>query len=96
LIVTIERKPVEIQIRTLYQHLWAELSETAADMHGTQVKYGGDAPGRPEVRKTLDTLSGMLAELESASPDVEGAEAMRGIAAAVALLIGAVIVGRDP
>jgi ppGpp synthetase/RelA/SpoT-type nucleotidyltranferase len=95
LIVTIDRKPVELQLRTLYQHLWAELSETAADMYGTQVKYGGAAPGRPEVRETLDALSEMLAELESASPDVEGAEAMRGIAAAVALLIGAVIIGRD-
>ena len=95
LIVTIDRKPVEVQLRTLYQHLWAELSETAADMYGTQVKYGGDAPGRPEVRQTLDTLSEMLAELESTSPNVEGAEAMSGIAAAVALLIGAVIIGRD-
>jgi putative GTP pyrophosphokinase len=94
-IVTIDGKPVEIQVRTLFQHLWAELSESTADVHGIQIKYGGDAPGRPEVRRTLDTLSETLAQLESASPDVEEVEAMRSIAVTVALLIAGTIIGRE-
>lgn len=95
LIVTVDGKPVEIQVRTLYQHLWAELSESAADRYGNQVKYGGEAPNRPEVRQTLDTLSEGLAELESAAPDVEESEAIRVVAAAVALLIAGVIIERE-
>ncbi len=95
LIVTVDGKPVEIQVRTLYQHLWAELSESAADRYGSQVKYGGEAPNRPEVRQTLVTLSEGLAELESAAPDIEASEAMKAVAAAVALLIPGVIIGRE-
>jgi ppGpp synthetase/RelA/SpoT-type nucleotidyltranferase len=95
LIVTVNGKPVEIQVRTLYQHLWAELSESAADRHGNQVKYGGDAPTRPDVRQTLDALSEALAELELAAPDVEESEAMKAIAAGVALLIAGVIIERE-
>jgi hypothetical protein len=64
-------------------------------MHGTHVKYGGDAPGHPEVRETLEALSETVSELEAASPDAEESEAMKSIAAAVALLIGAVTIGRD-
>src|SRR6266849_269436 len=58
LIVTVDGKPVEIQVRTLYQHLWAELSESAADRYGSQVKYGGkeivllEANALEDLRKT--------------------------------------------
>ena len=40
-IVFIEKKAIEIQVRTALQQLWAELSEKFADMLGQDVKYGG-------------------------------------------------------
>ena len=33
--------PIEIQIRTAFQHLWAELSEKLSDLVEPAVKYGG-------------------------------------------------------
>ncbi len=95
LIVTIDGKPVEVQIRSLFQHLWAELSESTADLYGSQVKYGGEAPGRPEVRRTLDDLSQGLADLELASPDVEDVGARKAIGAAAMLLVGSLIIRRQ-
>src|SRR5260370_30392112 len=40
LIVKIEGKPVEIQVRTQLQHLLAEVSEARADRSTTDLKYG--------------------------------------------------------
>jgi ppGpp synthetase/RelA/SpoT-type nucleotidyltranferase len=34
-------KPIEIQVRSALQHLWAELSERISDVVGLDVKYGG-------------------------------------------------------
>lgn len=34
-------KPVEIQVRTALQHLWAELSEKSSDVLDPTIKYGG-------------------------------------------------------
>ena len=34
--------PIEIQVRTRLQHLWAEISENLADQLGVDVKYGGE------------------------------------------------------
>jgi putative GTP pyrophosphokinase len=34
-------KPVEIQVRTSLQHLWAELSEKSSDVLDPTIKYGG-------------------------------------------------------
>ena len=41
LIVTIEQRVVEIQIRTSLQQFWALLSEKVADKFGNAIKYGG-------------------------------------------------------
>ncbi len=41
LIPTISGKPVEIQVRTALQHLWAELSEKSSDVLDPAIKYGG-------------------------------------------------------
>lgn len=46
--------PVEIQIRTVLQHAWAEVSEKISDVLDADIKYGG---GPTEVRATLDKLS---------------------------------------
>ena len=41
IIVEISGKPVEIQVRTALQHLWAELSEKSSDVLDPTIKYGG-------------------------------------------------------
>ncbi len=40
LVVKVDGKRIEIQIRTRFQHLWALLSEDMADMFGQEIKYG--------------------------------------------------------
>lgn len=40
LIPRINGRRVEIQIRSFYQHIWAEISEKLADRYGQDVKYG--------------------------------------------------------
>lgn len=60
-IPTIDGKPIEIQVRSLLQHLWAELSEKVSDKFGQEIKYGG---GPSHVRKTLDELSALIARYE--------------------------------
>ncbi len=47
-------KRVEIQIRSRLQHLWAELSERAADVLDPAIKYGG---GDKEVRDHIDQIA---------------------------------------
>lgn len=53
--------PVEVQVRTALQHLWAELSEKFADVYDPSIKYGG---GSETVRKLLDGYSSVIAKLE--------------------------------
>jgi putative GTP pyrophosphokinase len=40
-IVEISERPVEVQVRTALQHLWAEVSEKLADVVDPEIKYGG-------------------------------------------------------
>lgn len=40
-VVKVDGKPVEIQIRSKLQHLWAELSEKFSDILDPSIKYGG-------------------------------------------------------
>jgi ppGpp synthetase/RelA/SpoT-type nucleotidyltranferase len=53
--------PVEVQVRTDLQHVWAELSEKLADTFGITLKYGG---GPVLIRKTLDDYSDLIADFE--------------------------------
>lgn len=53
--------PVEIQLRTDLQHVWAELSEKLADVFGIETKYGS---GPQSIRKTLDDFSTLIANFE--------------------------------
>ncbi len=61
LIAIADGKPVEIQVRTVLQHLWAELSERLADVVDPAVKYGG---GPEEVRKLLNQSSDIVKQME--------------------------------
>jgi putative GTP pyrophosphokinase len=54
--------PIEVQIRTRLQHLWAEMSEKFADEFGIEVKYGA---GNPVVHQKLMAVSNQVARLES-------------------------------
>lgn len=60
-IVHAENKPVEIQVRTIMEHLWAEISEKLADLVDPELKYGG---GPEEFRRTLMDLSEVVGDME--------------------------------
>lgn len=66
-IVTHLGKMVEIQVRTEFQHLWAEFSEKASDVMGSEIKYGG---GDKETRKLLVVASETVDIMESTEADV--------------------------
>jgi len=57
----VDGKPIEIQIRTTLQHLWAELSERLSDVY-RPIKYGG---GPPKIRSILDSLSLRISKYEN-------------------------------
>jgi len=61
-IAIVRNKPIEIQIRTELEHLWAQLSEKLSDALDPSIKYGG---GDPAVRKWLSNTSRLIGELES-------------------------------
>jgi len=63
-IVREDGKLIEVQIRTLLQQVWAEVSEKLADVIDPSIKYGG---GPAEVRQSLDrmtTIVGLIEKLE--------------------------------
>jgi len=54
-------KPVEIQVRTSLQHMWANLSEKSSDVLDPEIKYGG---GPVKWRNFLDKGSQSVAAYE--------------------------------
>jgi putative GTP pyrophosphokinase len=63
LIVKLDDKPVEIQIRTGLQHAWAHLSEKIADRIGHEFKYGLSSHG---LYQEMLELSGEINDFELA------------------------------
>jgi hypothetical protein len=53
--------PVEVQLRTSLQHLWAELSEKLSDLRDPSIKYGG-GPRAWQIH--LQKLSGLSSIVE--------------------------------
>lgn len=72
IIIRVERKPVEVQVRTQLQHEWAELSEKLSDAVDPDIKYGG---GPIDLRQMMDDLSTIIAGLEA---DEAGISEWRG------------------
>ncbi len=62
-IVNLDGKSIEVQVRTKLQHHWAEFSEKYSDVVDPDIKYGG---GPKEVREILSSLSELIGELEGA------------------------------
>ncbi len=49
IITEISGKPIEIQVRSSLQHLWAEVSEKSSDVLDPTIKYGGGSDSRRDV-----------------------------------------------
>ncbi|MFT3897180.1 MAG: hypothetical protein QM719_05725 [Thermomonas sp.] len=61
LVADIEGRKVEVQVRTKFQHLWAEISEKVSDTMGPDLKYG---VGDPEALSFLNNLSVAILKVE--------------------------------
>lgn len=61
-VVSVEQRSVEIQVRTALQQVWAELSEKLADLIDPAIKYGG---GEEYLREFLSTASAGIAVHEN-------------------------------
>ena len=62
IVATACNKSVEVQVRTEFQHLWAQLSEKLADIRDSAIKYGR---GDPKVQETLSGASTLIAKFEN-------------------------------
>lgn len=60
-VVRIDSRPIELQVRTVLQHEWAELSEKLSDTLDMPLKYGG---GPEPLQHFLETLAEMAARQE--------------------------------
>ncbi len=60
--------PIEVQVRTQWQHLWAEWFERLADQYGRGIRYGeppvGGGQKAQEIVDSLITLADQIAEAE--------------------------------
>ena len=79
-IAEISGKPIEIQVRSSLQHLWAELSEKSSDVLDPTIKYGGG----PDEWRTLLPLSSKAVTLyeEFEKTHFERMAATEGVVAA--------------
>lgn len=62
--------PIEIQVRTVFQHLWAQLSERLADVLAAPgIKYGEYPTEYPETETILAGVSAAVARFEEYEKD---------------------------
>ncbi len=76
-IVEISGKPIEIQVRTSLQHLWAEFSEKSTDVLDPTIKYGG---GPDLWRDFLERSSEAVASYEKSEKNHSEAAVLREVA----------------
>jgi ppGpp synthetase/RelA/SpoT-type nucleotidyltranferase len=86
-IVTVDGVPVEVQVRTLNQDLWAQIVERLADRWGREIRYGGSPPEpqmpapiatfgtRTDFLRWLVELSDSIADFEQTEQNVGELEA---------------------
>lgn len=60
-IVNSQGRLIEIQVRTVLQQLWAEVSEKFSDVAGPEIKYG---EGNTSILSTLESMSVLIAKDE--------------------------------
>lgn len=69
IISQINEKPIEIQVRSTLQHLWAEFSEKLSDVVDPSIKYGG---GDAIVRKLLQDCTLLVEDIERIELGIAG------------------------
>jgi ppGpp synthetase/RelA/SpoT-type nucleotidyltranferase len=67
LIVRVDGKPIEVQVRTSLQHVWAEMSEKLADTIDPSIKYGG---GPMPVRQLLESAATQTHHIEEVEAEL--------------------------
>lgn len=73
-VVSLAGVSIEVQVRTLMQHLWADLMERLADRLGCQIRYGGSPvppPGMPP--ESAQAIVGMMMNLSASWAEMESA-----------------------
>jgi len=80
--------PIEVQVRTEWQHLWAEWFERLADQYGRGIRYG-EPPlsGGASAQQMIDSLLTLADQIAEA----EESEGMPPLSAVALALAGAVI-----
>lgn len=68
LIINVDDRRVEVQVRTRLQDRWAQISEKLADRYGIEVKYGG---GDEASRAALHRLSNEIQRIETVELRIE-------------------------
>ena len=61
-VVRAQGRPVEVQLRTELEDMWANLSERLAHAYDPDIKYGG---GPADIRGALDALSRAMGEFDN-------------------------------
>ncbi len=62
IVVRAQGRPVEVQLRTELEDLWANVSEALAERLDPELKYGG---GPPDVRGLLDSMSSFCEQVDT-------------------------------
>lgn len=64
-IATLDDRPIEIQVRTQLQDLWAQAMERFADEVGRDIRYGGTPTTHSKDVEKLQTISNDIAQTEA-------------------------------
>lgn len=78
-VVRVEGKPIEVQVRTEIQHQWAELSEKFSDVEDPAIKYGGGNEVILELLAELSELVAQIERLELEPPNLDSVSALQSV-----------------